>query len=184
MKFAIAALAISAVAIAPASSTNFIVIQPDDLPYYEDWSPPPQLPWSGNYPGASYPENSDLPWINKLKNEGMVMTNAYTASPKCGTSRYSTVTGRYASRAAKARLHAKNNNVHPVDATIPRTKLEDRGVIEDGNDCSQSNIAQAFKKNGYVTGMVGKWHLTNTGTMTTADVVTEINNCGFMDVEA
>lgn len=156
------------------------------MAFYEDWSPPAHLPWSGNYPGEEYPDNSVLPWINKLKDDGMEMTAAYAAAPKCGTSRYSTVTGRYASRAASARQVSMRDNKHPVEATIPNTKLQDKGKVEDGQDCSQSNIAQVFQKNGYVTGMVGKWHLTNANSVggTVAAVKAEVEKCGFMDVGA
>lgn len=130
---------------------------------YEDWDPPAHLPTDGDYPGEIYPSGSNLPWINKLRGDGMTMTNAYATSPKCGTSRYSTVTGRYASRSATARRAAMQNNIFPVTVTIPRAKLEDRGAVQDGQDCSHSNIAQVFSSNHYVTGMVGKWHLTDSG---------------------
>ena len=166
MKFSQAIVA-AAITITSTTSvvlaTNFIIIQPDDMAFYEDWSPPAHLPWNAAYPGAEYPTNSNLPWINTLKNDGMIMNNAYAASPKCGTSRYSTVTGRYASRSSSARRSSWRNAVHPVMATIPNTKLEDQSHVVDGNDCSHSNVAQVFSKNGYVTGMVGKWHLSNTG---------------------
>jgi len=91
MKFSPAATAVSAAVastyeVRPAGATNFLVIQPDDMAYYEDWSPPPHHPWSpGSYPGAQYPSGSNLPWINKLREDGMHMTQAYAASPKCGT---------------------------------------------------------------------------------------------------
>ena len=130
---------------------------------YEDWDPPAHLPTDGDYPGEIYPSGSNLPWINKLRGDGMTMTNAYATSPKCGTSRYSTVTGRYSSRSATARRAAMQNDIFPVTVTIPRAKLEDRGAVQDGQDCSHSNIAQVFSSNHYVTGMVGKWHLTDSG---------------------
>ena len=182
MQFSLAILAISATT---ATATNFLIIQPDDMPFYEPWLPPAHLPWTGTYPGEFYPSNSNLPWINKLRNDGMVMTNAYAASPKCGTSRYSTVTGRYPSRSAKARRSAWSNNVHPVSATIPKSKLDDLNQVMDGDDCSHSNIAQVFSSNDYVTGMVGKWHLTVVDDiMEVDDVKLEVQACGFQEVGA
>lgn len=154
------------------------------MEFYENWSPPAHLPWGNNYPGAEYPLNSNLPWINKLRNDGMSNLNAYAASPKCGTSRYSTVTGRYASRSSSARRASFRNGVQPVSATIPNTKLQDQNRVQDGNDCSHSNIAQVFSKNSYVTGMVGKWHLSDTNNRLTSEVKQEIVSCGFQDVEA
>ena len=72
--------------------------------------------------------------------------------------------------------------IHPLEATIPNTKLEDLGPkkVVDGKDCSEGNIAQVFKKNGYVTGMVGKWHLTNTAQAggTVAGVKAKVQECG------
>lgn len=162
---------------------------------YEDWDPPAHLPTAANgaYPGENYPAGSNLPWINTLRSDGMTMTSAYATSPKCGTSRYSTVTGRYASRSAVARRAAVRDSVFPVEVTIPRAKLEDwdlanvnraNQAIEDGADCSHSNIAQAFSKNGYVTGMVGKWHLTDSSGKNVEQVKTEVMGCGFQKVSA
>jgi len=124
--------------------------------------------------------------MTKLRDEGLDMTQAYAAAPKCGTSRYSTVTGRYPTRSSIGRKTAKNNGVNPAAATIPNTKLQDVGPsnIDDGFDCSVGNIAQVFKANNYTTGMVGKWHLTKIRGGSVADIVTEVNACGFMDVEA
>ena len=162
---------------------------------YEDWEPPAHLPTDGAYPGENYPAGSNLPWINKLRSNGMTMTSAYATSPKCGTSRYSTVTGRYASRSAVARRSSVRDGSFPVEVSIPRAKLEvedwDAGsgaranqALQDGADCSHSNIAQAFSKNGYVTGMVGKWHLTDSGGKNVEQVKSEVMGCGFEKVSA
>ena len=120
------------------------------MKFYEDWSPPPHMPWNTGYPGEDYPGNSTLPNINKLRQEGLSMTAAYAAAPKCGTSRYSTVTGRYPTRSSHARSGTADGDI--PDATIPNTKLRDvtnrRGVctVPDCMDCSDNNIAQVFRK--------------------------------------
>lgn len=166
-------------------ATNFLIFQPDDMRFYEDWSPPAHLPWPRSYPGEEYPMYSNLPWINKLRNNGMVMNNAYTSSPMCGTSRYSTITGRYPTRSSVSRVTSWRDGTNPANAIIPNTKLEDIDDIKDGNDCSHGNIAQVFRKNGYTTGMVGKWHLTDTlGRRRIEKIRRKIISCGFDKVEA
>eukprot|EP00984_Skeletonema_dohrnii_P008222 scaffold3016_cov114-Skeletonema_dohrnii-CCMP3373.AAC.1 len=190
MKLSQAAIFLTTVAIShidQSHAVNFIVIQPDDLQFYDDWSPPPYLPWNRRYPGKSYPGSSTLPWINKLRSDGLEMTSAYTAAPKCGTSRYSTVTGRYPSRSSHGRMQAQNTGVtSPSDASIPNTKLRDILSVTDGQDCTTSNLAQVLKANLYETGMVGKWHLSKTNTVGDSidGVRAAINECGFNDVEA
>ncbi|KAL9185694.1 hypothetical protein ACHAXT_003471, partial [Thalassiosira profunda] len=172
--------------IAPANAVNFLVIQPDDLDFYDDWNPPAFLPWAPNpYPGASYPTDSTgaaypLPWINKLRAEGLEMTQAYAASPKCGTSRYSTITGRYASRSARSR-NRNDGDAPPADVSIPKTKLANTNAA-DGQDCSRGNLAQLFSQNNWTTGVVGKWHLSSMSDL--ADVKLDVESCGFDDVEA
>mmetsp|Transcript_26642 Transcript_26642/g.53379 ORF Transcript_26642/g.53379 Transcript_26642/m.53379 type:complete len:1010 (-) Transcript_26642:117-3146(-) len=190
MKLSQAAIFLTTVAIShidQSHAVNFIVIQPDDLQFYDDWSPPPYLPWNRRYPGKSYPGSSTLPWINKLRSDGLEMTSAYTAAPKCGTSRYSTVTGRYPSRSSHGRMQAQNTGVtSPSDASIPNTKLRDILSVTDGQDCTTSNLAQVLKANDFETGMVGKWHLSRTNTVGDSidGVRAAINECGFNDVEA
>lgn len=157
------------------------------MQFYDDWSPPPYHPWMVNYPGNAFPGSSTLPWINKLKTEGLHMTQAYAASPKCGTSRYSTVTGRYASRSSLSRrtaIREGKNATNPVVASIPNTKLKDLAAAQvvDGMDCSQNNLAQTFTGANFTTGMVGKWHLSKLGSggsiASVQDYVDEIELCG------
>jgi len=117
---------------------------------------------------------------------------AYAASPSCATSRYSTLTGRYASRSAVSRSIAVAATVataasddNPAAAaatasvTVPTTKLED---VEDyGNDCSRDNIAVQFRNSGYTTGMFGKWHLSriDDASYTYDGAVDVVKGCGF-----
>lgn len=62
-----------------------------------------------------------------------------TASPLCGTSRYSTITGKNPSRAASSRALADKM---PYSVIMSTTKLLDTGGI---NDCSNENIAAQFQ---------------------------------------
>ena len=132
-------------------------------------------------------DNNDtlLPHITKLQQNGLTMTRAYTASPMCGTSRYSTMTGRYPSRSANSRQRNAGQALSQV--TIPTTKLQDITTIDDGLDCSVSNMAALFQSNGYRTGMFGKWHLYGGGRNTAYDysnIQDEIRSCGFDTAEA
>ncbi len=85
------------------------------------------------------------PNIDRLASEGVIFDNSYVSTSVCTPSRYSIVTGTYASRAiSKAvmnRYEGQTNitwNVHVGSKT--------------------NNIAQALKDNGYFTGGVGKNH--------------------------
>jgi arylsulfatase A-like enzyme len=117
-----------------------------------------------------------MPHIEALRTGGLQMTQAYAASPVCGTSRYSTITGKMPSRAASVR--EKNQGENPAVVTIPTTKLED---TDDQNDCSSENLAAAFSDAEYATAMVGKWHLSgiDKSTYTYASAVDTVKQCGF-----
>ena len=120
---------------------NFIIMQPDDLQFFDNWSPPPNSPKTPNKK-TDFPPGG-LPNIEKLRLNGLQMKQAYTTSPQCGTSRYSTITGKYPSRALS------NPGGDPSEVTIPLTKLQDA-------DCSEENMAAQFQDNGYRTAMIGK----------------------------
>ena len=128
---------------------NIIIMQPDDLQFFDEWTPPPNNPNEIDLQKA-FPAYG-LPNIESLRLNGLQMMQAYTASPVCGTSRYSTITGKYPSRAASSRAAADEM---PHSVSIPTTKLVDRGGI---NDCSNENIAAQFQSNGYSTAMIGKF---------------------------
>eukprot|EP00586_Coscinodiscus_wailesii_P015166 CAMPEP_0172511598 /NCGR_PEP_ID=MMETSP1066-20121228/237604_1 /TAXON_ID=671091 /ORGANISM="Coscinodiscus wailesii, Strain CCMP2513" /LENGTH=963 /DNA_ID=CAMNT_0013291045 /DNA_START=206 /DNA_END=3094 /DNA_ORIENTATION=- len=152
-------------------SPNIIIMQPDDLPFFTAWSPP-----EGGA-GSSFASSSTIPNIERLRTQGLQMMQAYTASPKCGTSRYSTITGRYPSRSARGRERSGSDPVATV--TIPTTKLEDVG---DEMDCSNDNLAKIFQRNEYRTGFFGKWHLHKSavGSVDTyAQSAKDIEKCGF-----
>jgi arylsulfatase A-like enzyme len=159
---------------------NIIVMQPDDFQFLLEWDPPAHVPGAETF-------SLDLPNINRLRTNGLQMTRAYTTAPSCGTSRYSTMTGRYPSRSSFLRQNALDWEDEDIAyVTIPTTKLVDIDSVSDGQDCSQSNMAVLFQSNGYATGMFGKWHLFP-GTDDTYDYETHrsgILECGFDTAEA
>jgi len=130
------------------------------------------------------------------------MTNAYAASTMCGTSRYSTLTGRLPSRSSYGRNIDKGliersiladdetTSLFVRDVIIPKTKLEDVMGVEDPNDCTSNNIAAVLQQHGYSTGVVGKWHL-DANTLSGEglyenypQVQEDIRRCGFDFAEA
>ena len=149
---------------------NVLVIQPDDLPHYDAWNRPPN---SRFYPDFEVPfPGYGLPNLERLRNGGVELTQAYTTSAMCGTSRWSTITGRYPSR-ARSNAGKRYNSV-----IIPRTKLEDA-------DCKSDNIAVQFRDNGgYRTSMFGKWHLSSVdyANYTYDYAKSLVNECGFEHV--
>ncbi|MDR6844676.1 arylsulfatase [Flavobacterium granuli] len=79
------------------------------------------------------------PNIDKLAAQGVRMTNAHATAATCTPSRYSLMTGQYPWR-------KQGTGILPGDAAliIPTDKL---------------TLPLLFKKAGYTTGIVGKWHL-------------------------
>lgn len=80
------------------------------------------------------------PNLDRMAREGQRWTDFYAAAPLCTPSRASLLTGRY-----------------PV-----RTGLSGGVLFEwsaSGLDPQEVTIAEMLKSSGYVTGMVGKWHL-------------------------
>ncbi len=80
------------------------------------------------------------PNIDKLAAQGMRFTDAHSPSSVCTPTRYALMTGRY-----------------PWRSRLPVGVLRgySRTLIE--ND--RATVASLLKKNGYETGVVGKWHL-------------------------
>jgi arylsulfatase A-like enzyme len=91
---------------------------------------------------AVYNKGSKIatPNLDKLASQGMRFTDAHSTSGVCTPTRYSVMTGRYPwrSKLPVGVMHGYN-----------------RPLIE--ND--RATVASMLKKNGYNTGVVGKWHL-------------------------
>lgn len=79
------------------------------------------------------------PNIDRLANGGMKFTKGYASSSTCTPSRYALLTGTYPWR---------NKRAHILPGSAPL-------II----DTAQLTIPKMLKKQGYYTGVVGKWHL-------------------------
>lgn len=89
------------------------------------------------------------PYIDSLAMSGMYFSNAHAAFPTCAPSRMSIVTGKY-----PARFGCWGHG-------------ELGGVIEGKMDLPLEEVtyAEMFKKAGYLTGHIGKWHCGEEGYM-------------------
>ncbi len=94
-------------------------------------------------PGFGVSKEIPMPAIERLSAEGVAFTNAYVSAPICVPSRMGIYTGRH-----QVRWGACTN--------------EYKGAAFEGWQ-REKTMAQYFKEAGYVTGLVGKWHLTGNG---------------------
>ena len=83
------------------------------------------------------------PNLDRMADEGMKFTNFYSAAPVCTPSRAALMTGRLPLRSGMT--SNKRRVLFPDSAG--------------GLQKSELTVAEALKKQGYATGMVGKWHL-------------------------
>ena len=82
----------------------------------------------------------ETPNIDKLASQGMRFTDAHSPSSVCTPTRYALMTGRY-----------------PWRSRLPVGVL--RGYSRTLIEHDRATVASLLKKNGYETGVVGKWHL-------------------------
>lgn len=80
------------------------------------------------------------PNIDSLADKGALFTSMYSASPVCSPSRASLLTGRYPGNAGVRAILAGHRRASGLTPAVP-------------------TIATALKKEGYTTGLCGKWHL-------------------------
>ena len=83
---------------------------------------------------------NETPNLDKLAKQGIRFTHAYAAAPVCSPYRAALLTGQHPARVGILDyLRPNSSNALPV---------------------SQITLPKILKRNGYTTGMVGKWHLT------------------------
>ncbi|QTN32026.1 sulfatase-like hydrolase/transferase [Akkermansiaceae bacterium] len=99
------------------------------------------------------------PTLDTLASTGVRFTQAFAASTVCGPSRYSLLTGRWASRNTSAQFIAR----YPL-GTLGRFGVSDTELETDGE-----NLGAWLRQAGYRTGMVGKGHFTDDDLNSTAN---------------
>jgi len=91
------------------------------------------------------------PNIDRLANEGMFFENGFVSSSVCSPSRYTCLSGHFASRCPQP--YFKQGNTAEGVTRI----LWNLGFVD-----GQPNVPRVLKRAGYKTGFTGKWHLNGT----------------------
>lgn len=130
-------LGVGNLAIAAQPRPNFVVILADDLGWAD----------LGCY-GADLHET---PHIDRLAKEGIRFTDAY-AMPVCSPTRAALLTGRHA---ARVRITVwSEGSLNP-----PRNRKLLEAASQHDLPHSETTLAGHLQREGYLTALVGKWHL-------------------------
>ncbi len=133
---------------AAKNNPNVLFIMMDDLGYGDV-----------SLNGAIY----DTPNIDSIGENGLNLTNFYSAYSVCSPARFAALTGRYPYRG-----YADNVIYPTVDTLSPFAQTRIFNSIEMGNNADgmlgdEITFAETFQAAGYSTGAFGKWHLGDYG---------------------
>jgi len=122
-----------------AERPNFVLIMVDDLGWRD-------LGYTGN-------EVIQTPNMDALARSGAVFTRAYAAAPNCAPTRACLMTGQYPPRHGVYTVvderHAPGSPQHKIIAATSQAELA----------TEHFTLAEALRRHGYATGMVGMWNL-------------------------
>jgi len=126
---------------------NVIYILVDDLGWAE--------------PGCYGNEFNETPNIDSLAKSGMLFTNAYASSTVCSPSRAGLLTGQSPPRNGITDYLRPWSDWHLPLKTGPNDFVDNE--LPEDTDYKMNekfvSMAEMFKKSGYSTGIIGKWHL-------------------------
>ncbi|MCI4393208.1 hypothetical protein PGIGA_G00154780 [Pangasianodon gigas] len=91
--------------------------------------------------------SKETPHLDMMASQGMLFPNFYTANPLCSPSRAALLTGRL-----PIRNGFYTTNAHARNAYTPQEVVG--GITQD-----EILLPQILKKQGYVSKIIGKWHL-------------------------
>ncbi len=129
-------------------SPNVLFIMMDDLGYGDI-----------SLNGSIY----DTPNIDSIGENGLNLTNFYSAYSVCSPSRFAALTGRYPYRGfADNVIYPTVNTLSPLAATRVFNSFE-MGSNVDGMLGDEITLAEVFSGAGYSTAAFGKWHLGDYG---------------------
>ncbi len=95
-----------------------------------------------------YGGHAVTPNIDSIAKNGVLFKNGFTSSSVCTPTRYTCMSGKYAGRAKS--LYTEDHQPKEMPTFVRwNTHLEPGGY----------NVASVLQKNGYMTGLVGKWHI-------------------------
>jgi arylsulfatase A-like enzyme len=141
-----------------AKKPNIIVLVADDLGKTD-------LPVYGN-------QIVDAPNITALSQEGALFNEAYVTAPICSPSRAGLLTGRYQQRfgyelqpvnrylSNRLMKWAANHlrDLRELEFIDYEQVPDQESIAQQGLPVQEITIADLLKKNGYQTGIIGKWH--------------------------
>jgi len=125
---------------------NFVFIFIDDLGWKD-------VGFTGRIPGSGGPSRYyETPNIDKLADQGVIFTNAYSNAPNCAPTRACLISGQYSPR----------HGVYTV-GTSERGRANLRKLVPTPNttnlDSKIVTVSEALKSGGYTSACIGKWHL-------------------------
>jgi arylsulfatase A-like enzyme len=121
-----------------AERPNIVFIFADDLGWQE--------------PGFAGSDFNETPNLDRLAKQGMIFTQAYSASGNCAPSRACLLSGQYTPRHGVYAVASTKRGPVELMRLLPIRNTSGLGADE-------FTLPKAMKSAGYATGMFGKWHL-------------------------